>query len=236
MQNRTLSLKEVVGGGYTDFWRCQKRYRVVKGSRGSKKSKTTALWIITNMMKKEYSAANTLCVRRVERTLRNSVFSDLKWAIEKLGVGKYWYSTLNPMEITYKPTGQKILFRGLDDGLKITSITVEKGCLCWVWCEEAYELTKEDDFNKLDMSIRGEVPDGLFKQITLTLNPWNSQHWIKARFFDSEDDDIFAKTTTYKCNEWLDEADIRLFEKMRVNNPRRYRIEGLGKRTPICSV
>ena len=229
MKEKVISLKEMVGGGYADFWKCKKRYRVVKGSRGSKKSKTTALWIIANMMKKEYSAANTLCVRRVERTLRNSVFSDLKWAIEKLGVSKYWYATVNPMEITYKPTGQKILFRGLDDGLKITSITVDKGCLCWVWVEEAYEITKEDDFNKLDMSIRGEVPDGLFKQITLTLNPWNSQHWIKARFFDVDDDDIFAKTTTFRCNEWLDEADLRLFEKMRINNPRRFRIEGDGE-------
>lgn len=128
---KVISLKETVGGGYTDFWNCQKRYRVVKGSRGSKKSKTMALWVITNMMK--YPGANTLCVRRFERTLRDSVFSDLKWAIHKLGVNRYWYSTVNPMEITYIPTGQKILFRGLDDAMKITSITVEKGSLCWVW-------------------------------------------------------------------------------------------------------
>lgn len=117
----------------------------------------------------------------------------------------------------------------MDDPLKLTSITVPKGVLCWVWIEEAYEVTKEDDFNKLDMSIRGEVPEGLFKQVTLTFNPWSAQSFLKARFFDTPDDDVLAMTTTYKCNEWLDESDLRLFEKMRINNPRRYAIEGLGQ-------
>lgn len=86
--------------------------------------------------------------------------------------------------MTYKPTGQKIYFRGLDDPLKVTSITVDIGCLCWMWIEEAYEISSEDDFNMLDESIRGAVPEGsgLFKQITLTLNPWNEHHWIKKRF------------------------------------------------------
>lgn len=82
----------------------------------------------------------------------------------------------------------------------------------------------------MDMSIRGEMPPGLWKQITLTLNPWSLKWWGKARFFDHpEDPDIFTLTTTYKCNEWLDDADLAIFEKMRVNNPRRYRIEGLGE-------
>lgn len=70
------------------------------------------------------------------------------------------------------------MFRGLDDGLKVTSISVDKGVLCWVWIEEAYEI-REDDFNKVDMSIRGELPESkrgeLFKQITLTFNPWKCQ-------------------------------------------------------------
>lgn len=87
----------------------------------------------------------------------------------------------------------------------------------------------EDDFNKLDMSIRGELPDGLFKQITLTFNPWNSTSWLKARFFDAPDENTFVKTTMWECNEWLDEADRHLFEVMRDTNPRRYRVEGLGE-------
>lgn len=220
-----LSLQEVIGKGYVDFWNTKKRYRVLKGSRGSKKSKTTALNMIYRLF--EYKEANCLCVRRYSNTLRDSVYSDLKWAIHKLNMDAFFDWTVSPMQITRKSTGQKILFRGLDDGLKITSISVDKGYLCFVWIEEAFEIG-EEDFNKLDMSIRGEVPDKYFKQITLTFNPWSATSWLKSRFFDKKDDDIFTKTTTWQCNEWLDESDRNIFLKMKSDNPRRYRIEGDG--------
>ena len=226
MSDRRIYLPDVIGGGYKDYWNFKGRYRVCKGSRASKKSKTTALNLIYRLMK--YPQANILVVRKVFGTLKDSCYTDLKWAIHRFGVDGLFDCKLSPLEITYKPTGQKILFRGLDDPIKITSITVKSGCLCWLWIEEAYEITSEDDFNMLDESIRGQVPEGLFKQITLTLNPWSDRHWIKARFFDINRDDILAKTTNYLCNEWLDEADLRLFEDMKINNPQRYRVAGLG--------
>ena len=219
-----VKLSQVVGKGYKTFWESKKRYRVLKGSRGSKKSKTTALWTIYNMMK--HKESNTLVIRKVFNSLRDSCYSDLLWAIERLGVNHLWKSTKSPLELVYKPTGQKILFRGLDDPLKLTSITVEKGYLCWVWIEEAYELMSEDAFNKLDLSIRGKLPEHLWKQITFTFNPWNEKHWLKARFFDVEDEDILALTTTYKINEFLDDDDRKVFEKMKRDNPKRYRVEG----------
>lgn len=225
---RIVSLPEVVGKGYGTFWNWKGRYRAVKGSRASKKSKTTALWFITNMMK--YPDANTLVVRKTYRTLKDSCFTELKWAIHRLGVDAFWDIKESPLEMTYKPTGQKIYFRGLDDPLKVTSITVDQGCLCWMWIEEAYEISSEDDFNMLDESIRGAVPEGshLFKQITLTFNPWNEHHWLKRRFFDNPDDETLALTTNYMCNEWLDAADRKVFETMKKQNPRRYRVAGLG--------
>lgn len=226
MMRKDVSMLELIGSGYGDFWNTKKRYRICKGSRGSKKSKTTALWMIKSIM--QYPLANALCVRRYQTTLRDSVFSDLKWAINKLGVDGFFDCTVSPMEIKYIPTGQKILFRGLDDGMKITSISVPTGVLCWVWIEEAYELTNEDDFNKLDMSIRGELPEGYFKQITMTFNPWSATSWLKKRFFDEPDQNTFTKTTTWECNEWLDESDRNIFLDMKVRNPRRYRIEGDG--------
>ena len=222
-----LCLPDIVGKGYGTFWRFKGRYRVCKGSRASKKSKTTALNNITRIM--EYPQANLLCVRKTYRTLKDSCFTELKWAIHRLGVDAWWDVKESPLEMTYKPTGQKILFRGLDDPLKVTSITVEVGVLCWLWIEEAYEISSEADFDTLDESIRGEVPTGLFKQITLTFNPWNEHHWIKHRFFDAAPDpDILAMTTNYTCNEWLDAADKKVFETMKQNNPRRYRVAGLG--------
>lgn len=222
----TIRLPDVVGKGYKTFWNFKGRYRVVKGSRASKKSKTTALWYIYNIMK--YSEANLLVIRKTFRTLKDSCYTELKWAVKRLGVDHLWKFTNSPIEATYIPTGQKIYFRGLDDPLKVTSVTVDVGSLCWMWIEEAYEITKEDDFNILDESIRGEVPAGLFKQITFTFNPWNERHWLKKRFFDVEDDNILAMTTNYMCNEWLDDADKKVFEDMKRRNPRRYAVAGLG--------
>ena len=222
-----IYLPDVVGRGYGAFWRFTGRYRVCKGSRASKKSTTTALNFIYRMMK--YPGANLLVIRKTYRTLRDSCFTQLLWAIHRLQVEAFWSWKESPLEITYKPTGQKIYFRGMDDPLKLTSITAQSGVLCWVWIEEAYEIMNESDFNTLDESIRGECAPPLFKQITLTFNPWNQKHWLKARFFDVEDPDILAITTNYQCNEWLDKQDLRLFERMKATNPRRYNVAGLGE-------
>lgn len=241
-----IYLPAIVGRGYKKFWNFKGRYRVCKGSRASKKSKTTALWYIYNTMK--HPDANTLVVRKTFRTLKDSCYTELKWAVHRLQVDHLWKFTESPLQAEYIPTGQKIYFRGLDDPLKVTSITVDVGCLCWMWIEEAYEIMKEEDFDMLDESIRGEVPDGLFKQITLTFNPWNERHWMKHRFFDiivgydeeknpiykaretpeSDDGEILAITTNYKINEWLDKADKKVFDTMKKNNPKRYAVAGLG--------
>ncbi len=218
--------KELIGGGYDDYWNFKGRYRVCKGSRASKKSKTTALNLIDRLL--EYPNANILVVRKVYSTLRDSCYAELCWAINRLDLKREFDFKVSPLEITYKPTGQKIYFRGLDDPIKITSITVKNGSLCWLWIEEAYEISREADFEMLDESIRGEVEEGLFKQITLTLNPWNERHWIKKRFFDSPEENVLAKTTNYMCNEWLDKADLAVFARMKEHNPRRYAVAGLG--------
>lgn len=227
MKTEKIYLPDIVGKGYKTFWNFKGRYRVIKGSRASKKSKTTALWFIYHLMK--HPGSNLLVIRKTYRTLKDSCYTDLQWACQRLGVTRLWDFKLSPLEATYRPTGQKILFRGLDDPLKITSITVPVGALCWGWIEEAYELTSEDDFNTLDESIRGQMPEGLWKQWTITFNPWNEHHWLKRRFFDAQDDEnILALTTNYLCNEWLDSADLKLFEDMKKNNPRRYQVAGLG--------
>jgi len=223
-----ISLPKIVGKGYGTFWRFKGRYRAIKGSRRSKKSKTMALWTISKIM--EYPEANMLVVRKVYRTLKDSCFTELKWAIKRLKVDAWWDIKESPLEMTYRPTGQKIYFRGLDDPLKITSIAVEVGALCWMWIEEAYEITSEADFDTLAESMLGDLPEGLFKQITLTFNPWNEKTWIKKRFFDVKDDEnILALTTNYMCNEWLSPEDIKVFEEMKSRNPRRYAVAGLGQ-------
>lgn len=226
MKTNEIFLPDVVGCGYGTYWNYKGRYRVCKGSRASKKSTTTAMNLIYRII--EYPESNALVVRKTYRTLLDSCFAQLKWAVNRLGVKDYFDFKLSPLEIIYKPTGQKILFRGLDDPLKVTSVTVYVGSLCFLWIEEAYEIMSESDFDMLDESIRGEVPKGHFKQITLTFNPWNERHWIKGRFFDKVDKDVLAITTNYTCNEWLDRSDLNVFERMKENNPRRYQVAGLG--------
>jgi phage terminase large subunit len=223
---RVVRLSDVVGSGYGEFWRNRQRYRVLIGGRASKKSTTASLWTIANMMK--YPESNTLVIRKVYKDHKDSTYAQLKWAIRDLGVEHLWDARLAPLEIVYRPTGQKILFRGLDDPMSITSITVEHGFLCWVWFEEFFQVASEADFDMIDGSVRGEMPPHLWKQITGTMNPWNEKHWIKARFFDKPDPSVFTLRTDYTCNEFLDEADRQFFEDMKVKNPRRYQVEGLG--------
>ncbi|WP_217597284.1 PBSX family phage terminase large subunit [Cohnella sp. GbtcB17] len=222
-----INLTEIVGKGYGKFWRSKKRYRVLKGGRASKKSRTVALWYIYNMMK--YPLANTVVVRNTFNTNKDSTYAVLKWAARRLGVFHLWKFTESPLEAKYLPTGQKILFRGFDDPLKITSITVDVGVLCWAWVEEAYEIEKEEEFRTFDESIRGEMPEGYFKQITLSYNPWIDSHWTKKRFWDNVDPDADTFTTTYLCNEWLDDADRRLIEELERTNPARFKVVGLGE-------
>src|SRR5690625_735756 len=120
-------------------------------------------------------------------------------------------------EITYLPTGQKILFRGVDYPLKITSISVDVGMLYWVWIEEAYQIESEDDFRTLVESIRGSYDDPeFFKQITLMFNPWSERHSLKPLFLDDKtrNSDTFAITTTFIVNEWLYELNKKRYEEL----------------------
>jgi len=247
---RKIHLPDIVGKHYKEFWHFKGRYRVCKGSRASKKSKTAALWFIYNLMK--HPESNLLVCRKEFNTLKNSCFTELKWAINRLGVKYFWEVKQSPLEMTYKPTGQKIYFRGLDDPEKITSIAVEVGTLCWGWLEEAYQVQDEADFDMLDECLRGYLPEGLFYQWTFTFNPWNEHSWIKKRFFDIGegetvietldkgivkqfyDDEIgeaiqtLAITTNFLMNEFIDNQTLATFKQMKIRNPRHYKVAGLG--------
>jgi len=221
-----VSTRAVVGGGYNEFWCSKKRYLVVKGSRASKKSTTAALKLIVRLM--AYPLANALVVRKTGASLKDSCWTQLRWAIDRLGVTAFWKARVSPLELEYLPTSQRILFRGMDDPLKVTSITVKRGVLCWGWLEEAYEVS-EEAFNRVDESLRGHLPAGYYIQWLLTFNPWDSGSWLKRRFFDTAAENVLAMTTTYQCNEWLSAADLRMFEEMKTSDPERYKVAGLGE-------
>lgn len=150
-----------------------------------------------------------------------------------LGHEEFWTCQPSSMRMFRKYRGydgrthfQWILFRGMDDAHKLASITVPEGYLCWVWFEEFSDIDSEEAFNKIAMSIRGKLPPetGLWKQYTMTFNPWSATSWIKKRFFDEPDPDTFTLTTTYKCNNFLSDKDISMYEKLYIDSPRMARI------------
>ncbi len=237
-QDNVMNISKIVGSGYRKFWDFEGRYRVLKGGRGSKKSTTAALWFIYKMMwfyRVHNLKPNLLVIRRYYNTHKDSTYAQLRWAINRLGVSHLWKPTKSPLELLYKPSGQRIIFRGMDDAQSITSITVDEGELCWTWWEEAFQCSNEKDFDKIDLSIRGDMPAPLFKQHTFTFNPWSERIWLKKRFFDkvasdefSDDGYILAMTRNYDVNEFLGADDLELFARMKRDNPRRYLIEGEG--------
>lgn len=242
-----LSLRQIVGKGYDELfwnlssdekkreWAKSRRYFIYKGSRASKKSYSVSFWILLNMMLPEYKNANTIVVRKVADTIYGSCYARLEKCMYMLGVRDQWICRKSPMEMEYKPTGQKIIFRGADDSMKISSIDVTHGVLCWAWFEETYEIRTEQDFDIIDQAIRGEMPDGLFIRIICSFNPWNRHHWLRTKFFEKEDgtplnDSLtFATTTNYLMNEWLTDQDRAYYERMKVQNPKMYRVAGLGE-------
>lgn len=227
-EERKKEVREIVGEGYDEFWDNKQRYRVLKGGRGSKKSTTMALWLIE--MISTTPLANAVAVRRVGNTNKDSTFAQLKWAARQLGRYDEWDFKVSPLEATYKPTGQKILFRGFDDALKLTSMTVDVGELCWAWIEEAYELESYDEFRTFDESIRGVMPKGLFKQVTLTYNPWINSHWTKEMYWDCEcPENVFRLTTDHRCNEFLSEEDHQMYEELLITDPERGKVVARGE-------
>ncbi|QQP83918.1 PBSX family phage terminase large subunit [Pediococcus acidilactici] len=224
------NLPAMVDKAYAPLFTSRARYISIKGSRGSGKSEAVARKVIYDVITKPY--VNWLVVRRFANTNRQSTYTLIEKVANVMGVGGLFKFNSSLPEITYKATGQKIIFRGLDKPLSITSISVQTGNLCRMWTEEAYQVESEEAFNTVDESLRGKIndPDG-FYQTVLTFNPWNEHHWLKPKFFDEDtrEDNTLAYTTTYKNNPFLDDGYIKKLKDMLIRNPRRAKVAVLGE-------
>lgn len=180
-----VKLSEIVTPKFQTFWKASKSHKylrhVLKGGRGSAKSTHIALKLIKDMMK---YPVTTLCIRKVGRTLNESVFEQLKEAIELLGVSAYWKETKNPLQLTYLSRGNKIIFRGADDPLKIKSIKVAKFPIAFMWIEELAEFKTEDEISTIENSVlRAELADGLFYAFYYSYNPpKRKQSWVNKKY------------------------------------------------------
>lgn len=177
---------------------------------------------------------NLVAMRKSDITNRDSTFAELTGALYRMFGDKtdlYWKINKSPLQITFKPNGNQIIFRGMNDDKqreKLKSITFPKGKLTDVWLEEATEFT-QSDLEIIDDRLRGELPDGLFYQIRMTFNPVSKTHWIKKVFFDFADENVLTHHSTYQMNRFIDEAYRQRMERRRLVDPDGYRIYGLGE-------
>ncbi len=254
---KVISLYKLTGKGYERGWftNCNCRYRLFEGARSTKKSVDIIGYepIFKILSDKR---RNVMICRKNDSDNRQSSFENICGRLSDLGLlGTKFKATLNPLEITYLKTGQKIIFRGLNNPTSLNSITFAHGYLTDVYIEEAFELDSYADFRKLDGSLRGKYP-GITLQITMCFNAWDGESWLYEEFYkgrleddfdlldnpeitylDYKDEEyvgpfgkgLYLHKSTYKINEFRDKEiyDASAAE-CKLKDPERYKVEFLG--------
>lgn len=195
------------------------------GGRGSGKSSFIALEVVDGIMRNQ--AANAIVFRKYGVTLRESVFSQIQWAIDELSASALWRANVSPMIFTYLPTGQQIYFRGLDNAGKLKSIKPRRGRFAFVWFEEFSELDGPNQVRSVLQSvIRG---NGDFR-IFASFNPPISQANWANKYVLIPNPRALTFRTDYRDipSDWLGESFITEAQRLKEINPRAYQHEYLG--------
>ncbi|MEG1942716.1 MAG: PBSX family phage terminase large subunit [Angelakisella sp.] len=215
--------KKVFNAVYLPLLDCDSRYLVLYGGAGSGKSYFIAERYIKRIL--ENQMCNVLVTRAVGNTNRNSTYALFKQVISRWGIAQYFRCNESDLKIMCTLNGNSIIFKGLDDTEKLKSITFAKGELTDVWVEEATE-TDEGAITQLDIRMRGGKTK---KQMTISFNPIDINHWLKKRFFDKKEDSITFLHTTYKDNSFLQDDDKALLESFKDTDPYYYTVYCLGQ-------
>lgn len=253
---KVYDVQKIFGRGYNNilFWNFKGRYRFAVGSRSSKKSVNLLGYeVIFKIISDD--RRNVIMCRQNDVDNRTSNFPLLLGCIEDLGLTDKFKTTTQPLEITYKPTGQKILFKGLNNPTSLQGLKFAHGYLTDVYIDEASECENYSDFLQLDGSLRvsKEVAKTLPIQITIVMNPWSPEHWIYTEFFkgrlepteeymethmwdDYCDPDfvgpfgkgLFLHQSNYKINEFRDETWDLAAAEMKRRSPELYKPNFLG--------
>ena len=199
----------------------------LRGGRGSGKSSFCALEIPLQIMRDPTGLSNALVVRKWAVTLRGSVYAQIQWALNALGVEDQWRSTLNPLQFVYLPTGQVIRLTGLDDPQKLKSIKPARGYFRYLWCEEFNEINGELELRNLQQSV---LRGGDSFTVLRSFNPPISRINWANEFCDRPDERSLNLLTNYLQIpvEWLGQTFIDEAEKLREINPRAYDHEYMG--------
>lgn len=212
--------KKVKNNEYTHYW--------LKGGRGSTKSSFISIEIVLGIMKNPNTHA--VCFRKIGTDLKDSVFNQILWAIDILGVSRYFEAKIAPMEITYKPTGQKIKFRGLDDPRKAKSAKMPKGYYRYIWFEELEQYSGMPEIRSVLQSyLRG---GDIFTCFYSYNPPQTVGNWVNIEATIPVDN-RYVHTSNYLDvpPEWLGQEFIIEAELLKKNNELAYKHEYLGEVT-----
>lgn len=214
---------DIKNNGHSEYW--------LKGGRGSAKSSVIAIEIIMGMMRTP--DANAIVYRKVAATLRESVYEQLIAAIDWLNVRDFFSFRISPMEIKYRPTGQRILFRGADDPSKSKSIKLAKGYFGYLWFEEAAEFQGMDAIRTIKASIIRGTPHGGRSITFLSYNPpMSAKNWVNEETLKQVDGRMVHESCYLGLpKEWLGAEFIAEAERLKASNERAYRHMYLGEVT-----
>ena len=220
-------LDDCLAHKHTHYW--------LKGGRGSTKSSFIGITLPLLMMIDGSNGiqSSAVCMRKVGDTLEGSVYNQLLWGIEQLGVSDYWKAGKSPLYLEYKPTGQIILFRGCankDDYRKLKSIKFKKGFCKYGWYEELDEFSGMEEIRSINQSL---LRGGSDYEVFYSYNPPKQiASWVNAEVLNIRDDRLVHSSTYLDVPvEWLGEQFIIEAETLKKINELAYRNEYLGEPT-----
>ena len=212
--------------GHSEYW--------MKGGRGSSKSSFISLCVVTLMVSHPF--ANAVVLRRVSATLRDTVYNQILWAIDALGLNQWFHCTVSPMEVTYIPTGQRIKFLGLDDPVKTKGTKFTTGYCAIQWYEE---LDQFDGWEQVASSLRSFKRGGERFWTFYSYNPPQTMwSWVNAKAQEMAhkegclvDHSTYLDVVADGHADWLGSAFVDDAEYERDEHPRHYEWEFLGEVT-----
>ena len=227
-----VNIASLVSPAFDDaFWDIQEHKHTFywfAGGRGSTKSSFVGVDIPLLLM--QHPQCHAVVLRKVRNTIKNSVYPQIQWGIERLGVIDRYKFITSPHEITYMPTGQKILFFGLDDPAKVKSIKLPFGYVGIVWFEELDQFSGMEEIrNVLQSLLRG----GSTYWVFCTYNPPKSRNnWVNEEILADDEDRLVHHSTYLQVpRDWLGEQFILEAEKLKAKSEILYRHEYLGEVT-----
>lgn len=229
---KTVKLSNIIAHHFWDLHQDIKQhghtYYWLEGGRGSTKSSDISIEIPQILIKNP--DCHAVVLRKVGNTIKNSVYPQMQWGIDALGLTDKFRFKTSPHEITYKRTGQKILFFGVDDPQKIKSIKLPFGYVGICWIEELDQFSGMEEIRNLNQSLLRGGP--VFWEFCSFNPPKSQNNWVnEEKLFDDPDRLVHHSTYLGVPREWLGERFFEDAEKLKAKNEMAYRHEYLGEVT-----